>query len=1155
MRKHHRRNRGGSTNNGSDVSDKNQTDHDEPEDNKHNGEIPVCQILSNAIEDIFPELQDRSIQSRKSLLAKKRQEEYSSESSTLGHMFRLKIFHDIKFKDFDTRVAQLGAESDRLGNRNSDSVLNETNQTSTSVISTKKKRKRKKKKKKQVPPVNLSNIDDHKTQKLNDNVNDGKSMMSADYSIEALDEAIKTENEKMIYQARNHQHPLLESLPSDDNCLHGEENSSRFIEKIIPQQNNTTPFDQNHGNQSHATITDKNNHLSIPKDCASPVDDYKFDPKMDPLRLLFLVAPLMAESTTFVDTDYLGYDKNDATTTNFAHTSENINIGKHNNEKEKSRMVFYEWIGRFPKSHNEENVVKSKYEKGDWDSFLEFCNHFTNGKERAVGIAFQALIDAASAIRCKSCRESTLLEIKALMNKARCTASSTKTSGVVMNSSLLEKPCLSSNQESDDIVSAFDYVELEEGHYKPITSSHRTGSVDEYDCFDEETVNSNISFALADLPVNSKIAGKRSTAKMKSSTNDLSTTEQFLFFEHITINQIDDFLYEWLVAGVDEEKLIETTISDEQEKLKNGSEISSIEFPIEKAESIKNEVIITQQHFISSLGELDVKMEKFGQELETDEKEMNLTFIRMDGITLRERIFRDCLTNCILPILTKKLSLTSHVDSDLQIYLWSVYLRTLAEMINVCDNYYKLLEDELADQNGKLPLICVNAPVRNAYNRCAKERVEVVLGAGNIFAQLLNTSRMKEFYTRFFWSCRTSDTACKQTKQLDEDCQKLVAVLMEWATVMQRSRISSINKERLQSLEDVFDNLRVVVESLGKEYDKVSTYFTNEQHDYFTSLLSNIRLADGIKDRMRLVEKEDIINLTTGVILMWRHVRIMQSRVTTSLASITLPLSLHQWMLQPLSMNSAEKNGSSQVYSKCLPGNVGGRRRFMGVLAGLTYSWLRERCNEWKAEKTTQELLTDFDQELLSSTHQQDSNATKSFNKSGKPSSRSSKKNKQKKIKPSGVSSDSEKDRKLIHSIEQTINSPTSRPTCTENNTVTRTKQELTSEPNLKNSKNTHNGRVANADNFEHVDEKISGQPGRKIAQHDHEESNDLHTTNGKKQSHNEQRINNHVENHSTSVVVRDESGCYISAADFLTDRLLSLMEEKEKENIMIIPI
>ena len=83
----------------------------------------------------------------------------------------------------------------------------------------------------------------------------------------------------------------------------------------------------------------------------------------------------------------------------------------------------------------------------------------------------------------------------------------------------------------------------------------------------------------------------------------------------------------------------------------------------------------------------------------------------------------------------------------------------------------------------------------------------------------------------------------------------MVAVLMEWATVMQRSRISFINKERLQRLEDVFDNLRVVVESLGKEYDKVSTYFTNEQHDYFTSLLSNIRLADGIKDRMRLVEK------------------------------------------------------------------------------------------------------------------------------------------------------------------------------------------------------------------------------------------------------------------------------------------------------------
>ena len=38
-------------------------------------------------------------------------------------------------------------------------------------------------------------------------------------------------------------------------------------------------------------------------------------------------------------------------------------------------------------------------------------------------------------------------------------------------------------------------------------------------------------------------------------------------------------------------------------------------------------------------------------------------------------------------------------------------------------------------------------------------------------------------------------------------------------------------------------------------------------------------------------------------------------------------------------------------------------------------------------------------------------------------------------------------------------------------------------------------------------------------------------------------------------VLVQDESGCSISAADFLTDRLLSLMNESESKNIVIIPI
>jgi len=395
----------------------------------------------------------------------------------------------------------------------------------------------------------------------------------------------------------------------------------------------------------------------------------------------------------------------------------------------------------------------------------------------------------------------------------------------------------------------------------------------------------------------------------------------------------------------------------------------------------------------------------------------------------------------------------------------------------------------------------------------------------------------------------------------------LIQVLTEWTKIIQGGRISVINKERRKRLEFVFDILRVVVESLGKEYDKVDKYFSKEQNDYFTSLLSNIHLANGVKRRMRLIEKEDIMSLTTGIILMWRHVRIMQSRVSASFSLDTLPLSLHQWILQPSRIDT-KNDGLFQGTSKCWPGS--GRRRVMGILAGLTYIWLRERCNEWKAEKTSQELLTDFDHELSSGTLQQLANTTRSINKSGGPSARASNKIKKKNIElTSSVVNVSSPNR--TSRAQQGVKSAFSKSECTGDDTteVNTRQQGLTNDLDMndKSYKNIDTNEITDVvntpevDDFEFVD---GGMSGRKIEQHGHEENNifiatktvqNISNNNVGESSHIEQGMRNNIESHETSIVVKDEHGCSISAVDFLTDRLVSLMSEPENKNIMIIPI
>jgi len=442
----------------------------------------------------------------------------------------------------------------------------------------------------------------------------------------------------------------------------------------------------------------------------------------------------------------------------------------------------------------------------------------------------------------------------------------------------------------------------------------------------------------------------------------------------------------------------------------------------------------------------------------------------------------------VLPILTGCLSVGSHSCAELQIRFWTIYLEALEKMLKACDIYYNKLAEDLADQNGKLPLAFLSSPYRSLYRNLLKEKIEAIWNVTDNFVGDLESSSMKEFRTRCSWEQQHRDNPSEKSQKIDEDCRKLIKSLTEWTKIIKGSRLSEINKKRKERLETVFELLRIVVESLAKEYEKVERYFSKERQQYFTWLLSNIRLAYGVKSQMRLIEMDDVVSLTTGIILMWRHVRIMQSRVNCSYSAGTLPLALRSWVLKEKSM-----------MNNCRPGMGDGRRRAMGILSGLTYAWLQERCNEWKAEIASQELLTSFDYD----------HSSKSITKPG-PSGKSNKKNKKK---------------NKISSPPTNGSSPRPTTNSVNNGSEMILTGEIEHGQGEKDDICITNGTSNTVEN---------DREGYTHLIHEHYEE---------------------TESYGSMVVVQDESGSIIPAMDFLTDRLAELMREPEDDNILIVPI
>jgi len=214
------------------------------------------------------------------------------------------------------------------------------------------------------------------------------------------------------------------------------------------------------------------------------------------------------------------------------------------------------------------------------------------GREKALGISFADLQAVGSSIECQICREDASAEIEKIAEKATSEASAS--SRVVVNPTLLENPSSEMNVDS-----AFDYIELGEGN-------HICNSVD------EEKSDSNLSLLAIDVSIDhkhKKLASKSSSKKKSPVGNGAS---KCFFLETLTLKQLEEFLYEWLIAGVDEEKLAQMSVRKETGP--HESDIDRTSCPHVTSEHefqlIINRVKETQQSFEDSFAIMNEKLEK-----------------------------------------------------------------------------------------------------------------------------------------------------------------------------------------------------------------------------------------------------------------------------------------------------------------------------------------------------------------------------------------------------------------------------------------------------------------------------------------------------------------------------------------------------------------
>jgi len=228
---------------------------------------------------------------------------------------------------------------------------------------------------------------------------------------------------------------------------------------------------------------------------------------------------------------------------------------------------------------------------------------------------------------------------------------------------------------------------------------------------------------------------------------------------------------------------------------------------------------------------------------------------------------------------------------------------------------------------------------------------------------------------------------------------------------------------------------------------------------------------------------------------------------------------------------------------------------------------LRERCEEWKAEIASQELLTYLDTDLFSSEEKQLVNGSKSSNKTGGLTTKSNKKTKKKKSKkmiPEDNGSTSNQASSAQEDIEEAKSGDDLSIESAEVLGISVVKSSGTAKPEstvdvqipLAKS-NIEEEQLTDIDIVDGLNLDSSTPLSEEKEEEDTliaEETKGSVGDTSVEVLRCEKEDNGNTEAFESSVVVQDEKGFILPAMEFLTDRLVALMRQPENEKIVIIP-
>ncbi|KAG7366405.1 hypothetical protein IV203_029075 [Nitzschia inconspicua] len=626
------------------------------------------------------------------------------------------------------------------------------------------------------------------------------------------------------------------------------------------------------------------------------------------------------------------------------------------------RQSVFQWIAQeIP--HDDTNKTDK-----EWMSFVEFCKQKTtpNGKGM-FQIPLKDVVEIARKIQCQNCRLETLDIIHQLAHNAD--QSLTSSAVVTMNPRYLNPPVPSLLDEGD-LAASLGYHLMEEGNLPSMEDDEMSMTNDEG----------------ASAPYISLVLVAKEKRKVGTMMDNISA--YFLHTQNLDVEHLDNFLPSWLFCGISESLLTYYELVRNEVGKTSSSLLPDATLISKKRMSIiKREVIGSLEQYCELL---DSEMR---ENLTEEINDVSRKLASSDTFHFTaSSILESCDDMCAKYITEEILEILLYVEEKIisggelsvELNIWRAFFEGLWSVSECCEEYYSTMEEELVDQNGVIENKLTSPRARQLCADFVEKKVAIMTNVDCFIKATKNRTMMKERLTEGLWL--HSEVNRKRNDDyidLAEECKEIIRSLVDWTKELRGRRMKELRRMQREKRERLRDQIEGALPTIFRLQEEVESYFTEDEKKDLDLYRESARKVKGGMSLKPSEENEKIFEAGASAILLWRACRIGEHRRQQSLAP-ALPRPLQEWATEKKS--GLDLCPSDDHLAPCWPGK-GCKRRVRCILAGILYRWLSDMCTEWRSETAAMELLSDFDSELLPSPQ------------TGEGSAKSSRKGKKKKKK------------------------------------------------------------------------------------------------------------------------------------------------------------